>query len=117
MVGDHGLPAPATLADRPGLELLIGIRAENIEADTQGGQGAPAGQEANGHDTALVAETLVVEPLGSHLLVTGQIADQQLKVLMRADAPVKPGDRLHLRPEEGKLRWFHPDTQEEILPA
>jgi multiple sugar transport system ATP-binding protein len=111
MVGGHGLPAPPSLVDRPGLELLIGIRAENIQAETLGGQGG------NGSDEVLVAETLVVEPLGSHLLVTGQIADQQLKVLMHADAPIKPGDRLNLRPEEGKVRWYNPDTQEEILPA
>jgi multiple sugar transport system ATP-binding protein len=104
MVGSYGLSAPPALADRPGLELLVGIRAENIQAD-----GAS-------DDGALVAETLVVEPLGSHLLVTGQIADQQLKVLMRADAPVRPGEPLHLRPEEDKLRWFNPETQEEILP-
>lgn len=84
----------------------MGIRAENIEA-------APANGQID-HD-ALVSRTLVVELLGSQLLVTGQVGDQPIKVLVRADAPIKPGDDLQLRPEENKVRWFDTTTRQEIV--
>ncbi len=97
MLGEHGLPAPATLAGHGSPDVLLGIRAENIEAIPLDGQAEHGG---------LVSQTLVVELLGSQMLVTGEIGDQQIKVLVRADAPIKAGDALVLRPEADKLRWF-----------
>ncbi|MBA2277745.1 MAG: ABC transporter ATP-binding protein, partial [Chloroflexia bacterium] len=61
MVGDHSLAAPAGLGDRTGSDLLVGIRAENIEANIDGHS-----------EEGFIAETIVVEPLGSHQLITGQ---------------------------------------------
>ena len=49
---------------------------------------------------------MVVEPLGSHLLITASIGDQLLKVVTRADFDVQPGQRLHLQPEMDKIRWL-----------
>lgn len=105
-LGDHSIPVPPVLAEHAERELLMGIRAENIEAVPVDHQSDPDG---------LVARTLVVELLGSQLLVTGQIGDQPIKVLVRADAPIKPDDALQLRPEENKVRWFDATTREEIV--
>lgn len=105
-LGGHSFPIPPALAQHGERSLLMGIRAENIEA-------APVNGQID-HD-ALVSRTLVVELLGSQLLVTGQVGDQPIKVLVRADAPIKPGDDLQLRPEEDKVRWFDTTTRQEIV--
>jgi len=106
-IGGHNLPAPAALADRlsRAQDVLVGIRAENIEATS-------ADQRSG--DTGLVAQTVVVEPLGSHVLVTARIADQLVKVMTGVDAPISAGDDLWLRPIANKLRWFDPASGEEI---
>ena len=97
MLGDHGLPVPPQVAAAGQREVLLGIRAENIEAVPVDGDTDREG---------LLSETLVVEMLGPQALVTGAVAGQQVKVLVRADAPIRPGDRLLLAPERDKLRWF-----------
>jgi multiple sugar transport system ATP-binding protein len=77
---------------RAGDEVIVGVRAENIEVSRDGGGGAVA------------AEVSVVEPLGSHLLLTVALGGQWLKVSTRADSQVAPGDRVWLRPEPGSVR-------------
>jgi multiple sugar transport system ATP-binding protein len=105
MLGEHGFPAPSALADNRSQGVLLGIRAENIEAIPM---------DEAGDQVGLVSRTLVVELLGSQMLVTGQIGDQPIKVLVRADAPISAGDDILLRPEEDKLRWFDTETRREI---
>jgi len=107
-IGEHSLPAPTALADRmmgQAQDVLVGIRAENIEATS-------ADQRSG--DTGLVARTVVVEPLGSHVLVTARVADQLVKVMTGVDAPIAAGDDLWLQPVAGKLRWFDPASGDEI---
>lgn len=103
MLGGHGVPVPPTIATRG--DMLMGIRAENIEA----GPGADGGPS-----DAFVSRTQVVELLGSQMLVTAQVGDQPIKVLVRADAPIGPGEDLWLRPESDKVRWFDPETRQAI---
>lgn len=105
MLAGHGVPVPSSIASRGERNLLMGIRAENIEAGVADGQ-VP--------DDAFVSRTLVVELLGSQLLVTAQVEGQPIKVLVRADAPIGPGDDLWLRPEPEKVRWFDPGTGDAI---
>jgi multiple sugar transport system ATP-binding protein len=93
-IGDQWLVAPSGVAQAD--EVLVGIRAENIQATTS----APS----NG--AGLRAETVVVEPLGSHLLVTATVAGQTLKVVTRTDFPIQPGMPIWLEPEADKLRWL-----------
>jgi multiple sugar transport system ATP-binding protein len=82
--------------------VLIGIRAENIEAVTE-----PARE-------SLPARTEVVEPLGSHLLVTAMLGDQLIKLLTRTDFPAQPQQPIYLRPEADKLRWYDMETKQEL---
>jgi len=94
--------APSTLTQAGGQDVIIGIRAENIEASAQ-----PAAD-------ALPARTEVVEPVGSHLLITALVGDQRLKLLTRTDFPAASDAPLWIRPEPDKLRWFDAKTGQEI---
>ncbi len=103
-IGDQTLAVPATLAGQPDEEVLVGIRAENIEA-------LPAPAPVPG---ALAAWAEVVEPLGSHLLVTAVVGDQRLKIQTRTDFPARPDGPLWLQLEPDKLRWFDFETGRQI---
>jgi multiple sugar transport system ATP-binding protein len=95
--GQH-LPAPAALRSMVGQPVTMGIRAENVQTLT-----AP-------HEGAIPAKVLVVEPLGSHLLLTMQVGDQHLKVTTPSDFPAEPDGRLWLQPDYGKVRWLDPES-------
>src|SRR5215216_2575567 len=89
-IGGQSLLAPAAIAEAE--DVLVGIRAENILATaTAPGAGA------------LQAETVVVEPLGSHLLVTATVEGQVVKVVTRTDFPAKAGEPIWLQPETDKV--------------
>jgi len=92
-IGSQSIDAPSAVAQAE--SVLVGIRAENIVASA-----TPPGP------AALKAETLVVEPLGSHLLVTATIEGQMLKVITRTDFPARAGEPIWLQPESDKLRWL-----------
>ncbi len=102
-LGERLLPAPPALATADGREVVVGIRAENIQA--------VAGDGAGG---ALPARAEVVEPAGSHLLVTASVGDQRLKLMTRTDFPVQENGPIWLQPEMDKLRWYDPETHAEI---
>jgi multiple sugar transport system ATP-binding protein len=95
-IGGQSIEAPAGLAEAAGPDaVLVGIRAENIVAS--------ADPTAAG---ALRADTVVVEPLGSHLLLTTDVEGQVIKVVTRTDFPARPGQPIWLQPEPDKLRWL-----------
>ncbi|HEY7625112.1 MAG TPA: ABC transporter ATP-binding protein [Candidatus Limnocylindria bacterium] len=73
-----------------GKELLLGIRPENIRI----GEGPLRGR------------VLVVEPLGSHALLTVQVGGESMKVVAPADTTVRADQELRLTPEPHKVRWM-----------
>jgi multiple sugar transport system ATP-binding protein len=93
-IGTQTLHAPPAVAQAS--EVLVGIRAENIQASSS----APTG------GSSLRADTIVVEPLGSHLLITATVEGQVVKVITRTDFTVRPGMPIWLEPEPEKLRWL-----------
>jgi multiple sugar transport system ATP-binding protein len=95
-IGGQTLVGPSQVANAGDGGVLIGIRAENIQASAE----APTGR------SALRAETVVVEPLGSHLLLTADVEGQMIKVVTRTDFPARPGATIWLQPEPDKLRWL-----------
>ncbi len=101
-IGEHLLDAPAGLAAAHDGDVLVGIRAENIQAGLQ-----PV-------TDALAARAEVIEPVGSNLLITAVVGDQRIKVLTRTDFPIETNGALWLQPEWDKLRWFDPATHREI---
>jgi multiple sugar transport system ATP-binding protein len=85
---------------RSGDPVAVGVRAEKIEVSHERAEGA------------LPAEVGVVEPLGSHLLLTLALGTQSLKVATRTDFQVRPHDQVWLRPEQGSLRLLgRPDDE------
>ena len=76
----------------PGTDVQVGVRAENIRTAREPQAGAIEGT------------VRVVEPLGSHLLLTVQTGSQQVKVTARTDFPVQAGDPVWLTPEPTALR-------------
>jgi multiple sugar transport system ATP-binding protein len=88
----HVLPLGVQDGFRPGEPVSVGVRAERIEVSHDQSDGA------------LPAEVGVVEPLGSHLLLTLSLGAQLLKVATRTDFQVSPRDRVWVRPEEGAMR-------------
>jgi multiple sugar transport system ATP-binding protein len=76
-----------------GEDVAVGVRAENIEVSRERADGT------------LAAEVSVVEPLGSHLLVTLTLGNQQLKATTRADFQLSSHDQvwLHVDPTDVRL--------------
>ena len=95
-VGDTDLDAPGL--DGHDGEVLLGIRAEQLEVATERAEGT------------LPARVEVVEPIGSQLLITSTTGDQALKLLTPTDFEVGPGDELWLRPDLERAGWFDPDS-------
>jgi len=80
-----------------GREVVLGIRAESIEVETQ-----PA-------DGAVAATVVVVEPLGSHNLLTVRAGDNLVKVSVRPDLFPAPESELWLRIAPDRIRWMDSD--------
>jgi len=93
-------PLPAAAA-RPlaGRELVLGIRAEAIGVEDQPGEGL------------IRASVLVVEPLGSHNLLTVQTGDDRVKVSVRPTYFPEPGRDVWLRLEPERIRWMDRETR------
>jgi multiple sugar transport system ATP-binding protein len=91
-VEGNRLPVGVQDGFKPGEDVAVGVRAENIVVSHEQDDGA------------LSAEVSVIEPLGSHLLLTAALGGQTLKVSTRTDFVVKPHDRVWLKLETGALR-------------
>lgn len=90
----------AGLADHVGGAVLLGVRAENIEVVT----------EAGADGDLLKARVLVVEPLGSHNLLTVELGPELIKVATRPDLAAKAGENIRLRLERDRITWLDPET-------
>ena len=87
-----------------GKPIVVGIRAENMEA-----LATPA-------DDALQVTVLVVEPLGSQNLLTIQIGDGIIKVSTHPDFQAAPDRDIWIRFPNGKIRWIDRDSGKTLLP-
>ncbi|HEX2142828.1 MAG TPA: ABC transporter ATP-binding protein [Candidatus Limnocylindria bacterium] len=90
------------LGDRTG-RVLMGIRAENIRIEAGAGGSGPRGR------------VLVVEPLGSHNLVTLQLGAEQLKAITRPDEHLKMNQDVGVVIDPDRVRWL--DAEREIALA
>lgn len=100
-------PAPdmtATLRQFDGKSVIVGIRAENMEALSQ-----PA-------NDALQARVRVVEPLGSQNLLTIPVGEEIIKVSTHPDFPAAPGKEIWIRFPVDKIRWVDAQTRRAIVP-
>jgi multiple sugar transport system ATP-binding protein len=90
-LGDDARP----LAGRP---VVLGIRAESIQVATE-----PI-------DGAIRATVVVVEPLGSHNLLTVRTGDDMLKVSAPPDLFPAPDSDVWLRITPERIRWMSAET-------
>ena len=89
---------PSDVSALAGHDLLLGIRAEAIGVETAAGEGL------------VRAKVIVLEPLGSHNLLTVRCGEDTLKVSVNANLfPVADSD-VWLRLEPARIRWMDRDT-------
>ncbi|MFA9444635.1 ABC transporter ATP-binding protein [Egicoccus sp. AB-alg6-2] len=97
-IGDHAIEVPDQVRAAQVEEVLVGVRAENLTlADGPG-------------PNTFAMQTAVVEPLGSHALVTGRVGAETCKLQAPMDFFVESGTPLWVTAQPGKLRWFDPDS-------
>jgi multiple sugar transport system ATP-binding protein len=77
-----------------GKSVLLGIRPESIRI----GEGALRGR------------VVVVEPLGSHTLLTVAIGKTSVKVVAPAETTLRADEEVRLEPEPHKIRWMDEAT-------
>jgi multiple sugar transport system ATP-binding protein len=65
-------------------------------------------------DGAIPFHVRVVEPMGSHLLLTGTILDQPARIVAPATATVEPGGHIGLSVDARRLTWIDPETGKAI---
>ena len=87
-LGSWSLPAPIISG-----QIDLGLRGEDGVISAPGPETLPM----------LVR---VVEPMGSHLLITGTIAGQAARLTAPSNATVVPGTSLHLKIDPTRLIWF-----------
>jgi multiple sugar transport system ATP-binding protein len=103
---------PRELVQRAGQPVVVGIRAENIEvrrAEDGGGSEGSAG--------TVPARVLVVEPLGSHNLVTLALGDARVKATTRPDHAIEFDEDVSLAIDARRIRWLDAETGTAIGPA
>jgi multiple sugar transport system ATP-binding protein len=107
-IGDFVLkPIPemkTTLTGYDGKPILVGIRAENMEALNR-----PA-------DDALKVKVLVVEPLGAQNLLTIRIGPDVIKVSTHPDFTVAADSDIWIRFPSEKIRWLDRETGKTLIP-
>ena len=102
-------PAPE-LAQRAGQSIVVGIRAENIDIS----HAADAG--GSGRDR-VPARALVVEPLGSHNLITLALGDARIKATTRPDDTIQPDQDVWLDIDARRIRWLDEASGRAIGPT
>jgi multiple sugar transport system ATP-binding protein len=90
-----GGPSAAGLAGR---KLILGIRAESIVVEPDSAEGL------------IEATVVVVEPLGSHNLLTVRSGEDLLKVSTSPRLFPQPDTAVWLRIETNRIRWMDPET-------
>jgi multiple sugar transport system ATP-binding protein len=93
--GGFAIEKAEGLANR---DLLLGIRAEAIGVETEPGNGL------------IKAAVIVVEPLGSHNLITARAGDDVVKISAGNHFFPEPGEDIWLRLRPGKIRWLDRET-------
>jgi multiple sugar transport system ATP-binding protein len=103
-IGDATLPGPGHLSTWEGRDVVLGVRAENIQVATDAQPGW------------VPAQVEVVEPTGAALLLTARLGDEQVKIQAPATFPVAADQRVHLRAAPEALRFYDPGTGLALAP-
>ena len=91
-------PLPHPVPELEARELLLGIRAESITVEDEP------------HDDSIRATVVVLEPLGSHNLLTVSSGDDMLKVATPPNVFRQADADVWLRLEPERIRWMDRET-------
>jgi multiple sugar transport system ATP-binding protein len=91
-------PAGPSANGLAGRKLVLGIRAESIVVEPAPAKGL------------IEAKVVVVEPLGSHNLLTVKSGEDTLKVSTSPRLFPEPDSSVWLRLEPNRIRWMDPET-------
>ncbi len=89
-IGALSFPPPTNA-----MSVVMGVRGEDLDIVTE---------------DAMPFEVRVVEPMGSHTLLTGAVAGQQIRVVAPSDARPQPGAKLQLRPVPDRISWMDAES-------
>jgi multiple sugar transport system ATP-binding protein len=93
------LPLAASRAGLDGKPVIYGIRPEHLEFA----------------DDGIEADVVVVEPTGSETQIVARIGQQDLIAVIRDRRPVKPGDKIRLRPNPAAAHVFDKETGQRLI--
>jgi multiple sugar transport system ATP-binding protein len=93
------LPLAASRTGLEGKPVVYGIRPEHLEIA----------------DDGVEAEVAVVEPTGSETQIVARIGTQDIIVVIRDRRPVKPGDKIKLRPVAASAHVFDKETGKRLI--
>ncbi len=79
-----------------GKDIILGLRGEDVVL-------VPLAE-------GMRFDVKVSEPMGSHLLLTGTISEQSVRVILPSNEVVKAGDAIGLKFEADRLTWLSPET-------
>ena len=65
-------------------------------------------------DSGMKLEVLIVEPLGSHVLISGKLENNFFRAVFNHDMNIKTKDILTLLPKPEYMRWFDPKTEKSM---
>ena len=66
-------------------------------------------------DDGIEADVIVVEPTGSETQIVARIGQQDLIAVIRDRRPVKPGDKVRLRPNPAAAHVFDKETGKRLI--
>ena len=93
------LPLIASRTGLDGKPVIYGIRPEHLEFA----------------DDGIEADVIVVEPTGSETQIVARIGEQDLIAVIRDRRPVKPGDKIRLRPNPAAAHVFDKETEKRLI--
>lgn len=94
-VGSDGRVGAVPDGAAPGQEVMVGVRAENFRIET----------ETPTVGSSVPGVVVVVEPLGSHNIVTVDVGEQLIRVQTGADEGATIGQKVFLTVAPEKVRW------------
>ena len=97
-IGEAALPCPTT-----GQNLELGLRGEDASLSPNG--------------SGIPFDVRVVEPMGSHLLLTGAIDGQLARIVAPPTAKVNAGERVGLNVDPSRVTWIDSGTGRAIARA
>jgi len=95
------------LAGHMGREVILGIRPEHLEAEAVVGDGRP--------ERRITITVRVVEPLGSELIVHGELAGSELVAKLDPLLEVSPGQQLNLIVNSENAHLFDRESERSLF--